>query len=140
MFISCLKYGKETTFLNSYSNYSSVINGFKKDCTKIAEQKGMKTIDVAGELVFVVNISFECSYEGKKKKCNSIREVEKWLENQEDLKKTKVIIGCNELEDMELKVLDITRPVFFGHAHTSSQFLYDLFKKKTKNWLVELTE
>lgn len=142
MLVSYLKKENQMQFLNTYSSFDSAIHGFNRECKKIAEKEGIKPIDVAGEQAFLSSINFVCSYCNKRtKKCKSIKEMEKWLTNYKDnLKDVKIKAESEEIGDMNLTVLCTTEPIFFGQGRTSSQFLYDLFKKKTKNWLVELTE
>ena len=139
MIISYIKNGNEIEFLNTYSTFDSAIHGFHKECKRIAEEQGVKSIDVAGEQAFLSNMNFICAYGGRYKTCKSIKEMERWLMNHLDMiKSISIRSECEEINDMYLDVLSGTKPVFFGQANTKSKFLKDMFDKKAKNWMVDL--
>ena len=139
MLVSYEQKGKQIKFINTYSNYDSAINGFGKLCMKLGEEQGIDPMDIAGETVFLTTMKFTCQCYEEKKNCNSIKELEKWLMNHIDrLHEVYVFTSCNDLKQMELKVMDASKPYFYGMAKTDSQFLKDLFDKKTKNWKVDV--
>ena len=139
MMISYLQKGKEIKFLNTYSTFDSAIKGFSRDCNRLAKEQGIDSMDIAGEQAFISSMNFICKCHSNEKKCHSIKEMEKWLmKYKEDLKSVTVKAKCEQTGDLSLVVLNVTEPIFYGQAETSSQFLYDMFKKKTKNWLIDL--
>lgn len=139
MLVSYMQKGKQIDFCNTYSNYNSAVNGFSREVKRIAKERGVDPLDIAGKEMFLTSLDFICSCQKVNKKCNSIREMEKWLTNYiRYLEEIRVVTQSNELDEMDLKILFVSQPMFFGQAQTDSKFLYDMFKKKTKNWLVEL--
>lgn len=148
MLISYAKIGDKTSFLNTYSGYDSAINGFSKDCGKLAEKLGKPSTDIAGENAFIDSATFECSCYGRKKICNSIRELEKWVMSKTYsdsngkfyIKDIKVELQLTEIpeDQREIKIISATKPIFFGEIETNCELVKEMFEKKTKNWLVKL--
>lgn len=139
MLVSFEQKGKQIKFIDTYSSYSSAINGFGKLCRRLGEEQGKDPMDIAGETVFLTQMNFDCKCGEKRKKCSSIKELEKWLMNNNDeLHQVCVFTSSNDLKEMKLKVTDVVKPYFVGMAKTDNVFLKDLFDKKSKNWKVDL--
>lgn len=139
MIVSYIQKGNEIKFLNTYSNFQSASNGFVKECNRIAKEQGVKPIDIAGTQAFITTMNFSCDYGSTKKTCKSIKEMEKWItKHLNDLNKLHIKSDCSEIDEMRLIILEATQPVFFAQAKTDSEFLKEMFEKKTRNWMIEL--
>ena len=140
--------GKEKEVINSYSGYDSAINGFSKECHKLAEKKGVDPKDIAGKELFLTSVNFLCQHNGRYKRCSSIKELENWIKSRKIsqtggenyLHNLDIMIQWELISKDKAKIIieTITQPVVFVHAKVKSKLVKDLFDKKTKNWMVNL--
>ena len=140
--------GNEKEFVNTFSGFDSAINGFSKECRRVGAQRGVDPKEIAGKELFLTTMNYECNNGKRTKTCGSIKEMERWITQQNNkqtgggnsLQNLDIRVKCEVIPEDESKIIveTITQPMFFAQAKVKSKLMKELFEKKTKNWMVEL--